>query len=57
MSRCEQCEHDICDAIGTCYKECPMYAADSDVSYCKCVAYDFDYREDCPYFVSKKEEQ
>lgn len=57
MSRCEQCEHDICDAIGTCYEECPMYATDGDISYCKCVAYDFDYREDCPYFVNKKEEQ
>ena len=29
----------------------------NECTCCKCVVYNFDEHEDCPYFVSKKEEQ
>lgn len=54
MSRCADCKYDKCDAVGVCYDTCPMYSEDDGRSYCKCVAYDFDYNEDCPYFVDKE---
>lgn len=54
MSRCKQCKYDICYSIDGCNKKCPMYMPNDGVSHCKCVAYDFDDNEDCPYFVDKE---
>lgn len=28
--------------------------ADNERAYCKCVMYDFDKNEDCPYFVDRR---
>lgn len=50
MSRCANCKHDECHSIDMCDKKCPMYTDCSEYSHCKCVVYDFDYNEDCPYF-------
>lgn len=57
MSRCADCKYDECDAAAICYDTCPMYTEYNVYTHCKCIMYNFDEYEDCPYFVSKKEEQ
>lgn len=57
MSRCADCKYDECNASGVCYDTCPMYIDYNERTCCKCVIHSFDEYEDCPYFVSKKEEQ
>lgn len=54
MSRCTHCKYDECNASGVCYDTCPMYIADNEYTCCKCVMYDFDKNEDCPYFVDRR---
>lgn len=55
MSRCADCKHDECHSIDMCDKKCPIYTDCSEYSHCKCVVYDFDKNEDCPYFVDRRE--
>lgn len=59
--RCDTCTHCYCAGKYTWSCEgCPMYKTDEELPEhgegCGCVAYEFDYDGDCPFYEEDTEE-